>query len=97
MLVELLRPGGSDLSRRWLAALLLVDEADRPALVAEVERRAADAYAKRRADPRRDDSAEVHVVHPPVQREGYVEQTIATYASTAPHPAAPVKAKRAAK
>ena len=47
MLVELLRPAGPDLGRRWLAALLLAPEADRAAIVASVERRIAGMYGGR--------------------------------------------------
>lgn len=87
MLVELLEPAGPDLARRWLAALLLVDREDRPELVAEMERRVVARYApvarrERRAAP--DGEGEIHVVNPPVQREGYVEQVITTYASEPP-------------
>jgi hypothetical protein len=44
MLTELLRPMGADLARRWLAALSLVPEAEREAVVAEVERSIVDEY-----------------------------------------------------
>lgn len=44
MIVELLRPAGPDLARRWLAALLLVDISDREAVVASIERQVADVY-----------------------------------------------------
>ncbi len=89
MLVDLLRPAGADLARRWLAALLLVDEADRPALVAEVERRVARHY------PRRTPDHNVEVVHPPVQRDGYVEQTHVTYAADPRRPAADPRGRAA--
>jgi hypothetical protein len=94
MLVELLRPAGPDLARRWLAALLMVDEQDRPALVGEVERRVVEAYERSRglapssrrampltphAPPSPSAAPEVHIVHPPVQRAGFVEQVVATY------------------
>lgn len=77
MLVELLEPAGPDLARRWLSALLLVDREDRPALVAEIERRVVAAYAPRATAP--GDAGEITVVSAPVQREGYVEQVITTY------------------
>lgn len=82
MLVDLLRPAGADLARRWLAILLLVDEPERPALVAETERRVARRPCARERDPAFD------VVHPPVQRDGYVEQTHVTYAAEPRGPAA---------
>ena len=73
LLVEILRPESVELSRRWLAALLLVPEEDRAALVAEIERRIVHTYADA------EEEVEVHVVSPPVQREGYVEQVHTTY------------------
>lgn len=45
MIVELLQPAGPDLARRWLAALLLVDRADRESLVESIERQVVEAYA----------------------------------------------------
>lgn len=78
MLVELLQPAGPDLARRWLAALLAVDRAERETLVAEVERRVAAMY--RAADA---EAAEINVVHEPTQREGYVEQVTVTYGKAA--------------
>ncbi len=47
MLIELLRPTGTALARRWLAALLLAPEADREAIVESVEQRMATLYADR--------------------------------------------------
>lgn len=44
MLVELLRPVGSDLGRRWLAALVLVPQGEREAVVAAVEAQIAREY-----------------------------------------------------
>ena len=66
-LVELIRAGGPALTRRWVAALLRMDPAEREALVAEAERRAGDARG------------EVTVVHPPRAHDGYVEQIERTY------------------
>lgn len=78
-LIALLRPAGPDLARRWLAALLLVDESEREALVASVEKRISDLYAN---------DAETHkdfdVVHPTVQRDGFTEQVVTTYDTTEP-------------
>jgi hypothetical protein len=91
MLVDLLRPAGADLARRWLAILLLVDEAERPALVAETERRIARRTSDRERDPAFD------IVHPPVQRDGYVEQTHVTYAADPSRPVAKAPAKQSSK
>lgn len=44
MLVELLRPAGAELGRRWLAALLLVPAGEREAVVAAVERRIVEEF-----------------------------------------------------
>lgn len=87
MLVELLQPAGPDLARRWLAALLTVDRAEREALVAEVERR----VAERCGAP----APEITVVHPPAQREGYVEEVTVTYERPAPAAAGGRGRKRA--
>lgn len=65
MLVELLRTGGPNLARRWVAALLRMDPARRESLVKEAERLAA--------------GEEITVVHPPRDRGGYVEQIERTY------------------
>jgi hypothetical protein len=79
-LVALLRPAGAELARRWLAALLLVDEADRPGLVAAVERRIADLYGwDRQGTTDAQAPSDMEVIHPPTQRPGYVEQVITTY------------------
>lgn len=74
LLVELLRPGGAELSRRLVASLLLVPEQDRAPLVTEIERRIVSTYADE------EPIVEMHVVSPPVQREGYIEQVHTTYA-----------------
>jgi len=47
MLVDLIDPVGAELSRRWLAALLLVPEGEREAVVEAVERRIALEYESR--------------------------------------------------
>ncbi|MBI1191539.1 MAG: hypothetical protein GC200_12760 [Tepidisphaera sp.] len=96
MLVELLEPAGPDLARRWLAALLLVDREDRPALVAEIERRVVAAYAPRAGGGSADvvEPGEITVVSAPVQREGFVEQVITTYARQEEPEVKPSRAKR---
>lgn len=98
MLVELLRPVGPELARRWLAVLALVDPADREALVAELERRAVDQYApvKREQPPKtkpkaraiKPSSGEMTLIHPPQQKQGYVEIVEVSYTSAKPKPAA---------
>lgn len=45
MLIELLRDGGAELGRRWLAALMLVPPDERAAVVEAIERRIVDEYA----------------------------------------------------
>jgi hypothetical protein len=44
MIVELLRAGGPDLVRRWVATLLSVPESERRAIVESVEARIAELY-----------------------------------------------------
>lgn len=94
MLIELLRVGGVELGRRWLAALALVPPAERAAVVEAVERRIVQTYASGDTPVGREDVSEaldsaeaasplapmdVQVVHAPVQRRGYVEQRYTTY------------------
>ncbi len=90
----MLRTGGTDLARRWVAALMLAPESDRPAIVAEVERRLVTIYAEplvQHEDADGSDEAEaadagpvVHVVSPPVQKAGYIEQVERAYAAETP-------------
>ncbi|RMH29600.1 MAG: hypothetical protein D6693_01740 [Planctomycetota bacterium] len=86
MLIELLRPAGPELARRWLAALLLAPEKDRPAIVAEVVRRMVALYAEPLGDQRETEKEPqtpgpvVRVVSPPVQRAGYTEVVEREYA-----------------
>lgn len=44
LLVELLQPAGTELARRWLAALLMVHRHERESVVTAVERRLARLY-----------------------------------------------------
>ena len=44
LIVELMREGGMELTRRWVAALVLVAPEDRESLVAAIEERVAAAY-----------------------------------------------------
>jgi hypothetical protein len=83
MLTELLKPGGVELARRWLAALLLVPAAEREVVVKAVEAKIvkeydlpldAEAQEGAGAEPR-----EMVVRYPAVQREGYVEEVVKRY------------------
>ncbi len=85
MLVDLLRPIGPELARRWLAALLMVDQDKREEVVAAVERQlvADDEVRPHRSLTNRgkvDGDLELRLVSPPVARDGYVEEKITTYA-----------------
>lgn len=85
MLVELLQPLGPELARRWLAALALVDRGEREAMVAMVERQVAEMYGEGAAAARGPARGkELQVVHPPVQRDGHVEQIVTTYEVVVP-------------
>lgn len=88
MLIELLRPAGVELARRWLAALMLVDRDEREAMVEMVERQIAQLYGPRATVP-----PGLQVVHPPVQRDGHVEQVVTTYELVADEPAATDRAR----
>ncbi|NRA58388.1 MAG: hypothetical protein HRU13_09785 [Phycisphaerales bacterium] len=76
MLVEILRPAGAELARRWIACLMLAPEAEREVIVRSVEQRMAELYLSNETQSERT----VNVEHPPEQREGFVEQKISTYA-----------------
>jgi hypothetical protein len=79
-IVELLRASGTDLGRRWLAALLVVPDAERAAVVAAVEKRIAATYADApgtQGEPEK--TNEVVVRLPPRQRDGYVEEITKRY------------------
>lgn len=78
MLVELLRPAGPELGRRWLAALLLAPASEREALVEAVERRMSEEYGSGGA---------LLLGEPPVQRQGHVEQVVRSYRRAKPRAA----------
>lgn len=83
MLVELLRAGTPDLARRWVAALLLVPESDRAAVVNAVELRIVTEYGgvpMRLADAE-DEPPMLHVASPPVAKDGHTEQIIRSYSA----------------
>jgi len=68
---------GPDLGRRWLASLLVVPADEREAVVRAVERRVAEVFGPH---AHADDEILLDVAEAPVQRDGYVEQVIRTYA-----------------
>lgn len=102
MLVELLQPLGPELVRRWVATLLMVPRDQRDGVVAAVEKRIAEMYeqswrageAAADAINTRDAALEVTVVHPPTQREGYVEQVVTTYERAKPASKSKVASRR---
>ncbi len=81
MLVELLRPLGPELARRWLAALLAIPAHEREAAVAAIESRVAEAYEQRLSGSRKKSrkGRSFDVLSPPVQKDGYTEQVVTTY------------------
>ncbi len=85
MLAELLQPVGPELARRWLAALLSVPRDERQAVVEMIEKRVVELYSRGGESTASHSETGVptpgtlNVMHPPVQRDGYVEQTIVTY------------------
>lgn len=94
MLVELLQPLGPELARRWLAALLVVERDERLAVVEMVEQRIAELYPLPNPPPNAAESPlELRVVHPPVERAGYVEQTTVTYTTAETEPDRPGAAR----
>jgi|GEM_PF-1666158 len=46
LLTDLLRPGQIELARRWVAALMLVPEDEREAMVEAIEQRIVETYAE---------------------------------------------------
>lgn len=100
MLVELLQPATPELARRWLAALLLVPAEERESVVRAVEAKITSMYGGGQRPQGGDaGSRSFDVVHPPAQRDGFVEQVITTYEQTkqpdgSARPARVVKAPR---
>lgn len=90
MLAELLQPVGPELARRWLAALLSVPRDERQSVVEMIEKRIVELYSRvgdcagSRTEPGESTPGTLNVTHPPVQRDGYVEQTIVTYERSDP-------------
>ncbi len=82
LLVELLRPLGPELARRWLACLMIVDEADREDLVAAIEKRVVETYGLEKdaaASTPVPIPPDVTLVGKPVQKSGFVERVDTTY------------------
>ncbi len=77
MLLELLRPASPELARRWLAALMLVPPGEREEVVALVESRIVSEYTARGEPPK---AEMLHLHSPPLQREGYTERVVRSYA-----------------
>lgn len=77
----MLRAGSPELIRRWVAALLMVPESERPAVVHEVTRRIAEEYAAETASNPATDDPMFHVASDPIQRDGHTEQIIRSYSA----------------
>lgn len=77
MIVELLKPAGPDLARRWLAALLLAPHDERESIVESVEERLAELYPAT-------DSPMFTLRGEEVQRDGYTERIDRTYEAAEP-------------
>jgi len=90
MLIELMKPAGPDMARRWLACLLCAPESERAALLAEMEARAATFIPQSHAAAPHT-APEITILHPPVQHEGYTEQVSTTYARSEPPAAKPAR------
>jgi len=82
MLTELMREGGVELSRRWVAALMLAPESEREAIVESVTQRLVELYPpeSRGEDAAEDGQRMLHVAGEVVQRDSFVEQVIRSYA-----------------
>lgn len=106
LLIELLRPAGPELARRWLACLLLVPSHEREELVAEVEKLVASRSHELRTgapDPAAqpaDKSQTLHAVSAVRQRDGYAETVETTYevvaAASSAKPARPANRRSGA-
>jgi len=87
MLIELLRAGTPDLARRWVAALLLVPESERAAVVNAVELRIVTEYGALASHAESDaDPPMMHIAENPVVKDGHTEQIIRSYSAPAPKP-----------
>ena len=84
LLIELLRPMGPELGRRWLAALLLVPEEEREALVEAVEARIVQEFGTPSGGANSESARYFTVVGPQRPRDGYVEHIETTYERLTP-------------
>lgn len=86
-----MRPGGVELARRWLAALLLVPAAEREEVVKAVEAKIVAEYDLARE---RESEREIVVRYPAVQREGYVEEIVKRYGVKEPNGTAAIHGRK---
>ncbi|MEQ9616469.1 MAG: hypothetical protein RLN60_00370 [Phycisphaerales bacterium] len=77
-MIELLRPAGGDRARRLIAALLLVPIDERDDVVSAIEKRIVEVYDS--GDGAVDAEALLHIAGDIVQRDGYTEQVVRSYA-----------------
>ncbi|GAB4516814.1 MAG: hypothetical protein Tsb0013_21230 [Phycisphaerales bacterium] len=78
MLIELLRPATPDLARRWLAALLIVPEDEREAVVEAIEGRMHEEYDD--AERARAEAARwLHISEIEEQHDGYTQRVERSY------------------
>ncbi|HVZ93999.1 MAG TPA: hypothetical protein VG797_05775 [Phycisphaerales bacterium] len=85
-------PGGAgpELARRWLAALLVAPPDERESIVSAIEMKMVETYVDGPRDERPAGENEqpalqgepLRVTTEPVQRSGYVEQVMRTYAAS---------------
>jgi hypothetical protein len=92
MLVELLRlSGGAELMRRWVAALLNVPAVEREGVIRAVEQRIAEEYempqiSRASAVSIAQSQPVYDIALPAVQREGYTEVVVRSYAQAEARP-----------
>ncbi len=55
LLIELMRPAGAELARRWLAALMIVPPDEREDVVGAIEARIVETYGDGGGTPARED------------------------------------------
>lgn len=78
-MLEVMKGGGAELGRRWMAALYRAPAEDREAIVDAIEARILSVY-----DDETGDAAEetmLHIAEDAVHKEGFVEQVIRSYAA----------------
>ncbi|MEM9083806.1 MAG: hypothetical protein AAGB34_09430 [Planctomycetota bacterium] len=94
MMLELMKGGGPELGRRWLAALYRAPAEEREAIVDAIEARILSIYD----DERKDQAAEtmLHIAEDAVHKEGFTEQVIRSYSAAAASPRATEASERRA-